>query len=100
MGTEGDKRRAILLCVCIACILIGLSFLVLDPLSLRQEKEQPALPVSQAEEGKKGKILVYVVGAVKNPGVYEIPEGSHYYDAVKAAGDVLPYADMTAVNMA
>lgn len=41
-----------------------------------------------------------MVGAVKNPGVYEIPEGSHYYDAVKAAGDVLPYADMTAVNMA
>lgn len=65
---------------------------VLDPLSLRQEKEKPSLPVSQAEEGKKGKILVYVVGAVKNPGVYEIPEGSHYYDAVKAAGDVLPYA--------
>lgn len=100
MGTEGDKRRAILLCACIACILIGLSFFVLDPLSLRQEKGKPALQVSQAEEGKKGKILVYVVGAVKNPGVYEIPEGSHYYDAVKAAGDVLPYADMTAVNMA
>ena len=30
MGTEGDKRRAILLCVCIACILIGLSFFVLS----------------------------------------------------------------------
>lgn len=52
MGTEGDKRRAILLCACIACILIGLSFFVLDPLSLRQEKEKPSLQVSQAEEGK------------------------------------------------
>lgn len=31
MGTEGDKRRAILLCVCIACILIGLSFLCWIP---------------------------------------------------------------------
>lgn len=55
MGTEGDKRRAILLCVCIACILIGLSFFVLDPLSLRQEKEKPSLPVSQAERGKNRK---------------------------------------------
>ena len=53
MGTEGDKRRAILLCVCIACILIGLSFFVLDPLSLRQEKEKPALQVSQAEGKRK-----------------------------------------------
>ena len=100
MGTEGDKRRAILLCACIACILIGLSFFVLDPLSLRQEKEKPSLPVSQAEEGKKGKILVYVVGAVKNTGVYVITEGRKNKKKVKAAGDVLPYADMTAVNMA
>lgn len=53
MGTEGDKRRAILLCACIACILIGLSFFVLDPLSLRQEKEKPALQVSQAEGKRK-----------------------------------------------
>lgn len=53
MGTEGDKRRAILLCACIACILIGLSFFVLDPLSLRQEKEKPSLPVSQAEGKRK-----------------------------------------------
>lgn len=100
METEGDKRRALLLCACIACILIGLSLFVLDPLSLRKEKEEPPTEVSWAETAEKGKILVYVVGAVKNPGVYEIPEGSHYYDAVKAAGDVLPYADITAVNMA
>ena len=39
---------------------------------------------------KDDKLLVYVVGAVKEPGVYELPKGSHYYDAVKAAGDVLP----------
>lgn len=76
MGTEGDKRRALLLCACIACILIGLSLFVLDPLSLRKEKEEPPTEVSWAETAEKGKILVYVVGAVKNPGVYEIPEGS------------------------
>lgn len=99
MGTDGDKRRAILLCLCIACVLMGLSFFVLDPLSLREEKAPPPVEVARPLD-KGGTILVYVVGAVKNPGVYEIPEGSHYYDAVKAAGDVLPYADVNGVNMA
>lgn len=100
MGTDGDKRRALLLCAGIAFILIGLSFFVLDPFSLRVEEPVPAVETVADREESRGRILVYVVGAVKNPGVYEIPEGSHYFDAVKAAGDVLPYADVNAVNMA
>lgn len=101
METDGNRRRVKLLCLCIAFLLLGLSLFVLDPFSLRRE-EVPTAPVETVQTGgdHSGKILVYVVGAVKNPGVYEIPEGSHFYDAVKAAGDVLPYADMNAVNMA
>ena len=45
-------------------------------------------------------LLVYVTGAVRQPGVYELPEGSRFCDAVKAAGDVLPYAVMEDINMA
>lgn len=45
-------------------------------------------------------LLVYVTGAVRRPGVYELPEGSRFFDAVKAAGDVLPYAVMEDINMA
>ncbi|WP_297019543.1 ComEA family DNA-binding protein [uncultured Dialister sp.] len=101
MEPDGNRRRVKLLCLCIAFLLLGLSLFVLDPFSLRREEPPPA-PVETAKTGEEGtgKILVYVVGAVKNPGVYEIPEGSHFYDAVRAAGDVLPYADMNAVNMA
>lgn len=101
MESDGNSRRMKLLCLCIAFVIVGLSLFVLDLFSLRREEPPPAaVDASEAGTESSGKILVYVVGAVKNPGVYEIPEGSRYYDAVKAAGDVLPYADMNAVNMA
>ena len=98
MGLDIHDRRVQILCLCITAVLIVLAYLVLDPF-LRAE--EPKTPEISAEELKgSATVTVYVVGAVKNPGVYEIPVGSHWYDAVKAAGDVLPYADMTAVNMA
>lgn len=49
---------------------------------------------------EESRVLVYVVGAVKEPGVYELQRGSRVYDVVQAAGNVLPYADMESVNMA
>ncbi len=45
-------------------------------------------------------ILVHVVGAVSNPGVYALGEGSRVYQAVKAAGGALPTAQLSALNMA
>jgi len=48
----------------------------------------------------QGPIKVYVVGAVKNPGVYSLPRHSRVDDAVKAAGGLDPTADETAINLA
>ena len=45
-------------------------------------------------------MLVYVAGAVEQPGVYQLPIGSRVKDAVQAAGNLLPYADAEAVNLA
>jgi competence protein ComEA len=44
--------------------------------------------------------VVYVTGAVKNPGVYRIPLGSRVYQALDAAGGFRPDADKEAVNLA
>jgi competence protein ComEA len=45
-------------------------------------------------------IIVHVVGAVRSPGVYELPAGARGIDAVRAAGGLGPHADALAVNLA
>ncbi len=47
-----------------------------------------------------GNIQVYVVGAVKHPGVYTLPDGARVYQLLQAAGGPLPNANLVALNMA
>lgn len=46
---------------------------------------------------EEDRVLVYVVGAVKEPASMNCGGGAAY-DAVQAAGNVLPYADMESVK--
>jgi len=50
--------------------------------------------------GSTGKIVVYVTGAVKKPGIYELPYGSRLYQALKLAGDTTGEADTGGLNLA
>lgn len=54
----------------------------------------------QEVEEDPDKIVIYITGAVKNPGVIEIPENSRVLDAVNAAGGVTAEADLESINMA
>ena len=40
-------------------------------------------------------LLVHVVGAVENPGLYRLPRGDRVFDAIAAAGGFSPDADMS-----
>jgi competence protein ComEA len=44
-------------------------------------------------------IQVYVVGAVKHPGVYTLASGARVYDLLQAAGGPLPQANLIALNL-
>ncbi|GAC1565815.1 MAG: hypothetical protein NVS2B2_37310 [Ktedonobacteraceae bacterium] len=45
-------------------------------------------------------IRVYVVGAVKHPGVYMLASDARVYDLLQAAGGTLPKANLVAINLA
>jgi competence protein ComEA len=47
-----------------------------------------------------GNIQVYIVGAVKHPGVYTLPAGARVYALLQAAGGPLPKANLVALNLA
>jgi len=47
-----------------------------------------------------GAVTVYVTGAVANPGLYTLPEGSRLDAAVIAAGGFLPGAEQDKINLA
>jgi competence protein ComEA len=45
-------------------------------------------------------IMVYVVGAVQQPGVYRLPVQSRVQDAIQAAGGLAPQANAAGLNLA
>ena len=47
-----------------------------------------------------GDIQVYVVGAVKHPGVYTLPADARLFQLLQAAGGALPSANLVALNLA
>lgn len=75
------------------------------------ETESDAAPSASAEAAPPGEaggaeqldselVLVHVAGAVKNPGVVELPAAARVFEAIDEAGGALDTADLTQVNLA
>ena len=56
--------------------------------------------VATAPPAARPRVIVHVVGAVRRPGLYELPENKRVADAVRRAGGPTPKADLTLVNLA
>jgi competence protein ComEA len=56
--------------------------------------------VARARAASPAKLVVYVVGAVRRPGLYHLSEGARIADAVARAGGTTRRADAAAVNLA
>lgn len=56
--------------------------------------------VSQSSTSLSMNVTVHVMGAVKNPGVFELPSASRVVDAVRAAGGATGSADLERINLA
>lgn len=81
------------------------AFFVLCSIGLWMGRENPpeqtGMPAGEDTEAAEQKgVTVYVTGAVRHPGVYDLAPGARVADALKAAGDVIPYASLEKINLA
>lgn len=91
MGREEESRRILVICFAAALLALGAAFFLWHTAGETKEEPLPVVELSGKESSRT--LLVYVTGAVRQPGVYELPEGSRFFDA-------LPYAVMEDINMA
>lgn len=84
-----------------ALLIIGSLLLLLSVFIVARGNSQPneamqIVPITIAEP----EIFVDVTGAVNKPGVYTLTGKSRVIDAIKAAGDSAPGADLSTINLA
>ena len=87
-----QKRALLILGV---LIIVFSSFIVVRGNS-HEVIAPPIVPIQIAAP----EIFIDVTGAVNNPGVYTMPANSRVIDAIKAAGDCAPGADLSTINLA
>lgn len=88
-----NQKKA--LAIIAVVILLGSVVLVVQGNSSPQASAE-IIPMTIAEP----EIFVDVTGAVNNPGVYTLTGKSRVIDAIKAAGDSAPGADLSTINLA
>ena len=88
-----NQKRALLI---LAGLLLVLSVFVV----FRGNSESNAAPVITPITVVEPEIFVDVTGAVNKPGVYTLKGKSRVIDAIKAAGDSAPGADLSTINLA
>lgn len=66
----------------------------------RTVEETTETETTAEETTETAVIYVHICGAVREPGVYELPEGSRIFEAVEEAGGFTEYADESSLNLA
>lgn len=94
------KKITMLVILLAGCVLTS----VVSNFVGNKDEEQgflPQLAQSAKKERKTEKTMrIYVSGAVLEPGLYDLPEGSRADAAINAAGGMTAAADATRVNLA
>lgn len=104
MPSVSRPRAVAYLVVVLAVLALGGRFLVGAIGRSGPAPARPALALdasSVADESRTAPTLVvHVVGAVRHPGLYLLPEGSRIDDAIRKAGGARARADLGLVNLA
>ena len=88
-----NQKRGLLV---VSALFLLISFFIV----VRGNTQPPEVEVTAAIIVQEVEIFVDVAGAVNNPGVYSLSGKSRVIDAIKAAGDSAPGADLSTINLA
>ena len=109
MKVTNRKRNGIILCLFLLCVC-GYYLIIADT-PMKGDELPSGTPkiVRQSEKGDRGDpveketktntILVYVTGAVEEPGVYELQSPATVKAAIEASKGLLPYADVNRLQL-
>jgi competence protein ComEA len=98
-----SRRRALAyVAALLALLALGGHFLLGDDGARKPDvQEASSGPVAlEAESQPARELVVHVVGAVREPGLYRLPDGSRVDDALERAGGPKPKAALELVNLA
>lgn len=74
------------------------NFNILNNIEEGTKEEEFKNKISETED--KEKIIVYIAGAVKNEGIYELDENSRIADSIEKAGGLTEDANINNINLA
>lgn len=97
-GFGGDMKKSFLFLLCPLAVLTacgGMSgtFSVYEDPNITIEETETVY-----ENEPEGSIYVYILGCVKNPGVYVFEHEVRLYEVINAAGGLTEDADLTGIN--
>jgi competence protein ComEA len=101
MPSLSPDRRSV---VVVALVLFSL--LALGGRTLLRDRGSPVTPplvrpaAAHPSPSGRGPLYVHVVGGVRHPGLYRLPQGSRVADALARAGGATPKAQVELVNLA
>jgi competence protein ComEA len=94
----GGRRRDVWIVVGVVAVAV----VIVSSLRARGQEvvAPPAVAPAPTASSASSVILVHVAGAVRTPGLYELPSDARVADAVAAAGGPRREADLDALNLA
>ncbi|MEX2210492.1 MAG: ComEA family DNA-binding protein [Gaiellaceae bacterium] len=94
------SRRQALLGAVLLIVALALGGRLLGGRSEASTVVEPAAAVVSTAAVERAQVVVHVTGAVRQPGLYALDDGSRVADAVARAGGPTAKADLAAVNLA